>query len=68
MLSAEMGYNYVVLYGFTINLARNCARVSSNLLSYFRELIKVDSFMTCLLKAHDEARQCMIMGLSSGLS
>ena len=51
--SAEVGSNFVYFCSASVNLARNCAGFSSSL--YFLELFNVDGFMSCLLKAHNEA-------------
>ena len=61
--SAEVGSNFVYFCSASVNLARNCAGFSSSL-CYFPELIKVGSFMPCLLKAHNKASNPMITGCS----
>ena len=61
MPSTEVGSNFVYFCRASVNLSRNCAGFSSSL-CYFPELIKVGSFMPCLLKAHNEVSNHVITG------
>ena len=63
--SAEVGSNFVYFCSASVNLARNCAGFSSS--HYFLEFIRVNSFMPCLLKAHNEASNHVITGVHPGL-